>query len=114
MLQLFLSAANIRTFSVTAKTFDQNLLVKSNRVEANINAFMESGHVELINPAFHFNLIAADRDDNKFVDCAIMANARYIVTNDHHYDVLRQIDFPKVGVIKLIDFRLMIHGSLGH
>ena len=78
--------------------------------EAVIDAFMESGHVELINPAFRFNLITSDHDDNKFVDCAIMANAHYIVTNDHHYDVLRQIDFPKVGVIKLMDFLLMIHG----
>lgn len=66
--------------------------------------------MELINTTYHFNLITADPDDNKFVDCAIQANARYIVTNDHHYDVLRQIDFPKVGVIKLIDFLSMIHG----
>ena len=78
--------------------------------EAVIDAFMKSGHVELINTTDHFNLITADPDDNKFVDCAIQANARYIVTNDHHYDVLRQIDFPKVGVIKLIDFLTMIHG----
>ena len=59
---------------------------------------------------YHFNLITADPDDNKFVDCSIQANARYIVTNDHHYDILRQIDFPKVGIIKLMDFLLMIHG----
>lgn len=78
--------------------------------ETVINAFMESGHVELINPTFRFNLIAADPDDNKFVDCAIQANARYIVTNDTHYDVLRQIDFPKVGIIKLMDFLLLLHG----
>lgn len=78
--------------------------------EAVIDAFMESGHVELINPTFRFNLIVADPDDNKFVDCAIQANARYIVTNDSHYDVLRHIDFPKVGVVKLMDFLLLIHG----
>ena len=61
-------------------------------------------------PYYHFNLISADPDDNKFVDCAIQANAHYIVTNDHHYDVLRHIEFPKVGLIKLMDFLLMIHG----
>ena len=59
---------------------------------------------------FHFGLIKTDVDDNKFVDCAIQANAHYIVTNDHHYDVLRHIEFPKVGLIKLMDFLLMIHG----
>ena len=59
--------------------------------------------------AYH-SVITADPDDNKFVDCAIQAKARYIVTNDHHYDILRQIGFPKVGIIKLMDFLLMIHG----
>ena len=60
-------------------------------------------------PFFRLGIIKQDPDDNKFVDCAIQANARYIVTNDHHYDVLRQIEFPKVGIIKLMDFAQMIH-----
>ena len=77
--------------------------------EAVIDAFMESGHVELINPTFRFNLIVADPDDNKFVDCAIQANARYIVTNDKHYDILRQIKFPVVDVIALKDFLKLLH-----
>ena len=77
--------------------------------DAVISAILESNVVR-VNPNYHFNLITADPDDNKFVDCAIQANARYIVTNDHHYDILRQIDFPKVGIIKLMDFLLMIHG----
>lgn len=33
---------------------------------------------------FRFNLIQSDVDDNKFVDCAIVANASYIVSQDHH------------------------------
>ena len=57
-----------------------------------------------VTPYFHFGLITADADDNKFVDCAISANARYIVTNDHHYKVLKTIDFPKVEIISLQDF----------
>ena len=74
-----------------------------------ITTIIDSRYVEFVTPYYHFNLITADPDDNKFVDCAIAANARYIVTNDHHYDVLRQIEFPKVGIIKLIDFLQMIH-----
>jgi putative PIN family toxin of toxin-antitoxin system len=53
---------------------------------------------------FHFNLIEKDPDDNKFVDCAIAANAKCIVTNDHHFDVLRFIGFPKIEVVRLEDF----------
>ena len=44
------------------------------------------------------------KDDNKFVDCAIAAEAKCIVTNDHHYDVLNTIPFPKVEVVSLVEF----------
>ena len=37
---------------------------------------------------FHFGLITADPDDNKFVDCAVAADAEYIVTNDKHFSIL--------------------------
>ena len=78
--------------------------------EAVIESIVNNPNTLFFTPHYHFNLITADPDDNKFVDCAIQANAHFIVTNDHHYDVLRQIEFPKVGIIKLIDFLLMIHG----
>jgi putative PIN family toxin of toxin-antitoxin system len=58
-----------------------------------------SPFVILVDPTFHFKLITTDPDDNKFVDCAIVSNADYIVTSDHHYDVLKDIPFPKVQVI---------------
>ena len=45
--------------------------------------------------------LTADPDDNKFVDCAVAANAHFIVTDDHHYDVLLDMEFPKVSIIKL-------------
>ena len=64
-----------------------------------IEAIVNSPYVEFITPYYRFNLIKTDPDDNKFVDCAISANARYIVTNDHHYDVLHDIKFPRVDVI---------------
>lgn len=52
----------------------------------------------------HFALIEQDVDDNKFVDCAIVTSARYVVTNDAHFDILKQIPWPKVDVITLKDF----------
>lgn len=74
-----------------------------------LEAIVENPFVEFFAPSYHFNLITADPDDNKFVDCAIQANAHYIVTNDHHYEVLRHIQFPKVGIITLMDFMLLMH-----
>ena len=50
------------------------------------------------------NLISVDPDDNKFVDCAVAANAKFVVTDDGHFDLLKQIDFPKVNIIGLDDF----------
>ena len=49
-------------------------------------------------------LIEEDPDDNKFVDCAIVAGADYIVSEDAHFRVLEKIPFPKVNVILLNQF----------
>ena len=46
------------------------------------------GNLLRISPSFRFHLIADDADDDKFADCAIAAGADYILTNDHHFDVL--------------------------
>lgn len=69
-----------------------------------INLLLESKFVELINPYFSLNLIQADHDDDKFVDCAFAANATFIVSEDKHYDVLEDISFPYIVVIKLKEF----------
>ena len=61
-------------------------------------------NTERISPSYHFNLITSDPDDNKFVDCAFATNATFIVSNDKHYDVLKDIDFPKIQVLKLKEF----------
>lgn len=69
-----------------------------------VSAILNRKNVLLKTPFFAFHLIESDPDDNKFVDCAIVANAKYIVTHDHHFNVLKQIDFPKVDVITLNQF----------
>lgn len=63
-----------------------------------------SSNVRFFTPHFHFNLIENDPDDNKFVDCAIVAGADYIVSQDVHFNVLETIPFPKVYVIRLEQF----------
>ena len=40
----------------------------------------------------------------EFVDCAFAANATYIVSDDTHYDVLKEIQFPELLVLKLKTF----------
>lgn len=69
-----------------------------------VNAIINRSNTRHIEVYYHFDLIKADKDDNKFVDCAIKATAKYIVSNDHHFDVLKQIPFPKVEVIDINKF----------
>ena len=60
-----------------------------------------------IAPTWHFGLIEADPDDNKFVDCAICGRAELLVSNDRHFDILKTIDFPYVKVVKLQEYILL-------
>lgn len=59
----------------------------------------------------HFGLITADPDDNKFVDCAVAADAEYIVTNDAHFNVLKQIDWPKLTIIAIKEFARQLNSN---
>lgn len=62
-----------------------------------------------VTPYFRFKLITADPDDDKFVDCAVAANAKFVVTDDGHFDVLKQTEFPKVEIIGLDDMIQIIN-----
>lgn len=66
-------------------------------------------NVEFVTRYYKWELIKNDPDDNKFVDCAIIANANYLLTHDKHFNVLKNIDFPKINVINIDEFRKIIH-----
>ena len=66
-----------------------------------------------VTPYFNFELIKSDPDDNKFVDCAISANAKFIVTEDHHFDILKGLKFPPLSVIGIDEF-IYILDSFSH
>ncbi len=74
--------------------------IANNVVELIINR----SNVELVNPAYRFGLIHSDVDDNKFVDCAIVAGALCIVSNDSHFKELSNIRFPRVEVFSIVEF----------
>ncbi len=61
-------------------------------------------NVSLIDPHFHMELITADPDDNKFVDCAFAAGAEYLVSEDSHFKVLHDIAFPQLNLVTLDEF----------
>jgi len=69
---------------------------------------LSSRNIEKVIPYFKWDLISADLDDNKFVNCALNAGADCIVTNDKHYNILRKIDFPKIDVINIDAFKKIL------
>ncbi|MDR0799004.1 MAG: putative toxin-antitoxin system toxin component, PIN family [Dysgonamonadaceae bacterium] len=73
-----------------------------------MNFIINSPYTEKNTPYYKWNLITSDFDDNKFVDCALNAGAEYIVTNDHHFDILKNISFPKIEVIGIETFKEIV------
>ena len=69
-----------------------------------VEAILRANNVVRVDAQFRFGLIETDPDDNKFVDCAIVANAEYIVTDVAHFDVLKDIPFPRVLVMTAEEF----------
>lgn len=69
------------------------------KTESTLDFLLLLPNVKFIDPFFNWNLIEQDKDDNKFVDCAIAASADFIVSNDRHFDILSSIAFPKISVL---------------
>jgi putative PIN family toxin of toxin-antitoxin system len=57
---------------------------------------------------YYLKLIEADKDDNKFSDCAFACNAHCIVTDDRHFNVLKTIDFPSINTVTLEQFKALL------
>ena len=69
--------------------------------ELALDVITNNPYTLFVSPFYHFRVITADPDDDKFVDCAVASNAKYIVTEDAHYEVLKNYVFPNVEIIKL-------------
>jgi putative PIN family toxin of toxin-antitoxin system len=78
----------------------------SEAIAANVVAeILNSPNIVLCTVYYKWGLIKADYDDNKFSDCAANSNAKFIVTNDKHFNILNKIDFPKIEVLSIAEFK---------
>ena len=73
-----------------------------------INELLLAPNVIKATNYYRWNLITADPDDNKFVDCALNAGADFIVTNDRHFNVLKSVSFPPVKVVDIDTFQNVV------
>ena len=77
-----------------------------------VGLLLKSKNVEFVSPYFNWRLIEADHDDDKFVDCAFAANAAYIVSDDKHFNILENVVFPKIFVLRLREFMEILEEEL--
>jgi len=77
-----------------------------------VGAFSLLDNVKKTDVYYHLNLITSDPDDNKFIDCAFAGNVHFLVTEDKHFNVLKEIAFPSINVISLAQFNeILISGE---
>lgn len=72
------------------------------------NIFAESPDVVFKHIYYQWNAITADPDDNKFFDAAVACNADFLVTNDAHFNVVKNIAFPKVNIYSADEFMQIV------
>lgn len=82
-----------------------NALVATNIAEMLLNL----ENVRKIDIYYEWRLIEQDPDDNKYVDAAISGGADFLISNDQHFKVLAQIDFPKVNRINIEEFLQLLN-----
>ena len=74
-----------------------------------LRTIVDAENIVRVEPTFFWRLIHTDHDDDKFVDCAVACNADYIITEDKHFHVLSDVEFPKVIAIRIDAFKAIVN-----
>lgn len=56
-------------------------------------AELTTGNIIRVNPSFRFHVVTVDLDDNIFTDCAITADADFLITEDNHFAPLTEAGY---------------------
>ena len=73
-----------------------------------------ASNVIFAEPHFRWNLIKEDPDDNKFSDLAISSNATCLVTFDKHFEIFKDIAFPRLSVLNPQHFHKLLMEEEAH
>jgi len=73
-----------------------------------MNIFIEAPNVLNQKVYYNWNAIKQDPDDNKFFDIAVAASADFLVTNDAHFNALKNLPFPHISVITAKEFLVLL------
>jgi len=72
--------------------------------DASLDYLLMLPNVILTNPAFFWQLVENDKDDNKFVDTYIASQSDFIVSNDRHIHQIKDNSFPQILVLRYEEF----------
>jgi len=56
------------------------------------------GNIRQVEPQFRFRILTVDPDDNKFCDCAIAAEAHFVVSEDNHFNLLTSAGYKTQAI----------------
>ena len=68
-----------------------------------IKALEELPNVQKVDIHYKWDILP-DADDNKFIDATVAGGASFLVSEDKHFRILYQIDFPKISLMRLAEF----------
>ncbi len=86
--------------------YEEILRKKASPVAADMfmKVIARSRNVLRKDPYFYLDLVRQDVDDNKFVDCAFVCQADFIVTDDGHFQDVADSPFPRFRILGLDEF----------
>lgn len=64
-----------------------------------IQLLLNLPNIQFVHTYYRWQLIVVDPDDDKFVDCFVAAQANYLISDDKHFQVLKETTFPKVELM---------------
>ena len=90
-----------------AEVFERKLGARNSI--AVMDLIMTLPNLLLVNKFYFWQAIEIDPDDNKFIDCAVAASARYLVSDDTHFNILRKKPLFEVEILTFKEFDSVYH-----
>jgi uncharacterized protein len=84
----------------------EEILTQKYGIEATkffLDLLEELPNVEYVHRFYHFHILK-DADDDKFIDVAFQSNAKYLVSEDGGFKILKRTKFPKINLIRIHEF----------
>ena len=73
--------------------------------EMTLDLLTDLPNIYPITKYFFWQLIEVDPDDNKFFDCAVAGNVRYLVSEGHHFKIIKKYPYFNIELVSLEEFK---------